>query len=163
MLDSECAQQQKRGDWARTCEFLTEKRFDISIKRRLWIDAICIDQEDTSERNAQVAIMSRIYSSAKRVIVWLGIEDRFTKLAIETMTLMNSTPMNDWKDWTWTASAYIDYSQTVYNPKIDKWIKETLPGFKALMALIDRSWFKRVWVIRKRHVLRAKYPDVVDL
>ncbi|OBS29629.1 hypothetical protein FPOA_03568 [Fusarium poae] len=38
----------------------------------LWIDSICINQSDTDERNAQVALMSRIYSEAKLVIVWLG-------------------------------------------------------------------------------------------
>ncbi|RGP77018.1 heterokaryon incompatibility -domain-containing [Fusarium longipes] len=38
----------------------------------LWIDSICINQSDTDERNAQVALMSRIYSQARLAIVWLG-------------------------------------------------------------------------------------------
>lgn len=38
----------------------------------LWIDALCIDQSSIKERNHQVALMGKIYSSAKLVIAWLG-------------------------------------------------------------------------------------------
>jgi hypothetical protein len=38
----------------------------------MWIDAICIDQEDLSERNAQVSIMGQIYQRAALVFAWLG-------------------------------------------------------------------------------------------
>lgn len=38
---------------------------------RLWIDAICINQEDLSERNFQVSIMGRIYRDASSVFAWL--------------------------------------------------------------------------------------------
>ena len=37
-----------------------------------WVDALCINQADVAERNAQVALMRRIYASAARVQVWLG-------------------------------------------------------------------------------------------
>lgn len=40
--------------------------------RTLWIDAICINQEDVSERNHQVGMMGHIYSFATSVRVWLG-------------------------------------------------------------------------------------------
>ncbi|KAH8716724.1 heterokaryon incompatibility protein-domain-containing protein, partial [Phaeosphaeriaceae sp. PMI808] len=38
----------------------------------LWVDALCINQEDTNERNQQVQMMARIYKSAQEVIAWLG-------------------------------------------------------------------------------------------
>lgn len=37
-----------------------------------WIDALCIDQQDTQERNHQVAWMVQVFSSAEVVYVWLG-------------------------------------------------------------------------------------------
>ncbi|KAI1419219.1 HET-domain-containing protein [Xylaria sp. FL1777] len=40
--------------------------------RTLWIDAICINQNDIKERNHQVRLMGRIYSTAKHVVAWLG-------------------------------------------------------------------------------------------
>lgn len=38
----------------------------------LWIDAICIDQDNILEKNHQVQQMGRIYSSSKLVLIWLG-------------------------------------------------------------------------------------------
>jgi hypothetical protein len=40
--------------------------------RTLWIDAICIDQSNTHERNHQVGMMSHIYKRAQEVVIWLG-------------------------------------------------------------------------------------------
>ncbi|PMD41766.1 hypothetical protein L207DRAFT_391609, partial [Hyaloscypha variabilis F] len=40
--------------------------------RLLWIDAICINQDDIPERNQQVNKMGSIYSKARRAVLWLG-------------------------------------------------------------------------------------------
>jgi len=40
--------------------------------RILWVDALCIDQENDQERNYQVTLMEMIYPRADRVVVWLG-------------------------------------------------------------------------------------------
>ncbi|KAK0616869.1 heterokaryon incompatibility protein-domain-containing protein [Immersiella caudata] len=37
-----------------------------------WIDAICINQQDISERSSQVQMMGQIYKSAHHVVGWLG-------------------------------------------------------------------------------------------
>lgn len=37
-----------------------------------WIDSICIDQDNTAEKNQQVALMGRIFQNAAQVLVWLG-------------------------------------------------------------------------------------------
>lgn len=44
-----------------------------SSARTLWVDALCINQDDTDERNEQVRHMLTIYQSAVRVVVWLGL------------------------------------------------------------------------------------------
>ena len=41
----------------------------------LWIDALCIDQRSTSEKNHQVAQMGKIFRQAHTVFVWLGRGD----------------------------------------------------------------------------------------
>jgi hypothetical protein len=43
--------------------------------KSLWIDVLCIDQENLSERNHQVQQMGEIYSHAQHVLAWLG-QDR---------------------------------------------------------------------------------------
>ena len=49
---------------------LLELREDVDTW--LWIDQICIAQSDTAERNHQVGMMSRIYSTSASLIAWLG-------------------------------------------------------------------------------------------
>lgn len=40
--------------------------------RPFWIDAVCINQSDTQERNAQVAVMGDIFKNSAWVFAWLG-------------------------------------------------------------------------------------------
>ena len=47
-----------------------EDKFDLSTP--FWIDALCIDQSNPSERIHQVAHMGNIYSKASAVHAWLG-------------------------------------------------------------------------------------------
>ncbi len=42
------------------------------LPRVIWIDSICINQSDQTERSKQVLLMERIYSQAFEVTVWLG-------------------------------------------------------------------------------------------
>jgi hypothetical protein len=41
----------------------------------LWVDAICINQDDIPERNVQTANMRAIYQGSESVAVWLGLEN----------------------------------------------------------------------------------------
>ncbi|KAI4173796.1 MAG: hypothetical protein LQ346_008354 [Caloplaca aetnensis] len=54
-------------------------------KRVLWIDAICVNQQNLEERGHQVQRMADIYRNAKQVIAWLGPEGDNSALAMETL------------------------------------------------------------------------------
>jgi hypothetical protein len=51
------------------------------IPRVLWVDKVCINQDDVNERSSQVRIMGAIYRDARKVLVWLGEEDQATENA----------------------------------------------------------------------------------
>jgi hypothetical protein len=44
-----------------------------AVPRHFWIDALCINQVDTTQRNHQVYAMGQTYSEARLVIAWLGV------------------------------------------------------------------------------------------
>ncbi|KAF2660329.1 heterokaryon incompatibility, partial [Lophiostoma macrostomum CBS 122681] len=41
-------------------------------KFTIWVDAICIKQENSEEKQKQIPLMSEIYSRAEYVYIWLG-------------------------------------------------------------------------------------------
>ncbi|KAI1350325.1 heterokaryon incompatibility protein-domain-containing protein [Xylaria sp. FL0043] len=43
-----------------------------SDTRRLWVDAVCINQQDEDEKGKQIPYMDVIYRGASTVLVWLG-------------------------------------------------------------------------------------------
>ena len=44
--------------------------------RVLWVDAVCINQNDEDEKSEQVSKMREIYGGATKVYAWLGEADR---------------------------------------------------------------------------------------
>lgn len=60
-------------------------------ERVMWIDAICINQQDTPERSAQVSFMSEIYAHARRVVVWIGPMQGQSERAIQFLRKMGRT------------------------------------------------------------------------
>jgi hypothetical protein len=52
-------------------------------ERTLWVDAICINQDNILERNEQVRQMGSIYEQATGVIVWLGRYSGNAQLAMD--------------------------------------------------------------------------------
>lgn len=57
----------------------------------LWIDQLCINQDDFDERSAQVAIMGQIFSKAKRLLIWLGPENEDTLLVKELLNVIEQS------------------------------------------------------------------------
>ncbi len=51
--------------------------------RLLWVDALCINQSDLDEREQQVRLMRQIYSSARKVLAWLGEASSNSDLAMD--------------------------------------------------------------------------------
>lgn len=52
--------------------FLKMFRSEAANNTLLWIDQVCIDQQNIAERGHQVKLMGEIYTKAVRAVVWLG-------------------------------------------------------------------------------------------
>jgi len=95
-----------------------------------WVDAISVNQRDDHERRHQVQQMAQIYSNARKVLVWLGLDqdgsgrnafDLARKLT--TGMLYREEIIQEW----WSRRAEIAF-------------------FKILTA---KKWFHRIWTMQE--------------
>jgi hypothetical protein len=105
----------------------------------IWIDALCINQDDVEERGKQVGRMRLIYQHAEEVIVWLGPECDGSPLA-----------------WQLIKDLYSCRGDSVAIANLIQ------PGrrvqFDALRTLFRRDYWWRIWVVQE--VACAKYATV---
>lgn len=104
----------------------------------LWIDALCINQEDVSERSQQVQLMGDIFSSAEQVIIWLGHERKNDQYAIDMIT----------------------------RDQIPDEANEFMYLMRVLKRVCLRPWFGRFWIVQelalaKRSPLLQFVPQTV--
>jgi hypothetical protein len=91
-----------------------------SIERILWVDAVCINQENKQEKEQQIQFMAKIYAQANRVVVWLGEEADNSDRALEEIRIVGGN----------------ESKRSSNNEMIQQ----------AIIALLDRPWFRRIWV-----------------
>jgi hypothetical protein len=123
---------------------------DAKEPRLIWADAICIDQSDMAERSRQVEIMQQIYTSAKRVIVWLGEESEQDSLAFNSLQKLK-TRVNWQRDLRFLVRLgwYRDKkSGRVFSGGAQKSILSDIE-YEHLINLLRRDWFRRTWVIQE--------------
>jgi hypothetical protein len=65
--------------------------------RTIWIDALCINQQDDTEKGSQVMIMKEIYQSASRTVLWLG-HGKNNPLSPQTLEMLGQTFTTDLRE-----------------------------------------------------------------
>jgi Heterokaryon incompatibility protein (HET) len=125
-----------------------------SKSRYIWADAICINQNDVKERNHQVGLMRRIFSSAARVLIWLGRDDN--GLSVSAYTTLRSVVNVAAKLKGTSKRAEILFKEHVWPTTIDKSSGqlETIPPatsscWDSVSHLFNLSWFWRIWCIQE--------------
>ncbi|KAH7083407.1 heterokaryon incompatibility protein-domain-containing protein [Paraphoma chrysanthemicola] len=100
-------------------------------ERYIWIDFLCINQEDDVEKSVQIPLMRSIYSKASSVVVWLG-----ESLAIENIVRhCNSN------------CGMIVEILTCSNHRVELWKR-----------ILNYAWFERTWV--RQEVFAAKRLNI---
>ena len=152
----DCARMRKRRKYAEVIEYLERPDINHIVgskprplspmdSQQFWIDAICINQDDIAERNAQVAIMSMIYTKSSGVFVWLGVDDESTMRAFEATHLPSQKGMDMWYNDVLNNHVMEDPETRVAKQGSD----EAALKYQAVVNLFRRSWFQRVWIIQE--------------
>ena len=104
------------------------------------MDAICIDQDDLVERDAQVKLMGSIYSKARQVLIWLGEGNEETDRDV-----LLSNEMVD------RLSFYRPGIQTqqMLTAIEDAIIDVPFEHLSAFARILRRQWFERIWIVQE--------------
>ncbi|KAI3337447.1 HET-domain-containing protein [Xylariaceae sp. AK1471] len=103
----------------RNCENALKRIRSPYNPRTIWIDAVCINQNDPDERGHQVRLMPQIYSRAQRVLVYVGEEADESCLCMDVLA-QGSVSSQRTNDFTIAAN-----------------------------HLLDRAYFSRAWVLQE--------------
>ena len=125
-------------------------------KRTMWIDAICVNQQDLGERSRQVKRMTDIYSKAARVVIWLGPERDHSTQALDLLSYLSSRVEVDWLGLS-MRSISVEASEAHWG-NIHTLLPYSASEFLWISSLLDRSWFERLWVWQE---VRAATRDAV--
>lgn len=108
----------------------------IKAGYKVWIDALCINQEDKVERAREVSRMHTIYKQARCVVIWVGVERDGSDKAMDLIrSLSNSCKAGN-----------------------DKLLGNRLRqnsgllghgSWRALSQLLDRPFWNRLWVLQE--------------
>ena len=119
--------------------------------RTLWVDAVCIDQNNNDEKIEQLPRMKDIYQHASRVVIWLGLADESTGRALELIRLAANclrqesgqslpqiypSPLEE-------PFSHERNRQWGFSPIAD------LDGWLPVESLFARSWFSRCWTFQE--------------
>ena len=136
-------------------------------QRILWVDALCINQEDDKDKETQVQRMGHIYSRARRVLIWLGEDVEETRGAIGSIKRLDS----------YFKALYPKRRITNLLPAFGTWttvLSDVFPTSKVpidfdwgpVLRLLECPWFLRTWIIQEavlgRRAIVISGTDAVD-
>ncbi|TDZ67640.1 Heterokaryon incompatibility protein 6, OR allele [Colletotrichum trifolii] len=109
------------------------------MSQSFWIDAICIDQENDSERGQQVNLMKDVFSAASFVIAWIGEPESQEGLPalFDYLKDLKHTPRNNRGD-------FLRNSKRRFAFEDARW-------------LVSRPYWSRIWIVQEFTLARELY------
>ncbi|UPK92639.1 hypothetical protein LCI18_003574 [Fusarium solani-melongenae] len=132
----------------------------------IWINAVCINQGNLYERSTQVAMMRGIYSSAKRVVVYLG-DGAYYRIPKDYTRKYPSVGVTFWNDarddallgrFAWFSFCTICLIRILSDLDRCRDVMESIAEgsdaskqdmFELLRSLINSRWWHRIWVVQE--------------
>ena len=121
---------------------IVKSRASSFDRKLVWIDSVCINQTDLSEKAIQIRKMPEIYSSATRTIMWLGNAPGawacISFLARHMKTFQRNPPGTDWK--------------ALFK------IGTTEAGWQEFLDFLDHPYWSRMWIVQE--IALSKSPII---
>jgi hypothetical protein len=115
----------------------------------LWVDAICIRQDDAAERASQVQMMGDIYAMAAEVIIWTGPDPLQVDDVLEVLRKVGPALVDE------DRSSPLPFGDPALQERIGV---ASLYSQKLLMFVLwleSCRWFERTWIIQECILARS--------
>jgi Heterokaryon incompatibility protein (HET) len=106
-----------------------------------WIDAVCINQKDDSEKSGQISLMREIYQRAVRIIIWLAPPENLRDAALVRGAVADDALFKDAGYVTGLGSTSMFMGD------------QENPIYREIGLLFSNPWFHRKWVIQELAVV----------
>ncbi|KAF4973369.1 hypothetical protein FSARC_347 [Fusarium sarcochroum] len=126
----------QRGVTVNLYHALLRLRYSKS-ERCLWVDALCIDQDNDFEKSHQVNLMKNIYSRTNRAILWLG------DFSDEPNAIANHIPCHI------ATAAFNLLESLAANHHIEGFSEDVDESISGLHRLLQLSWWHRAWTVQE--------------
>ncbi|KAI0908323.1 hypothetical protein F4823DRAFT_640312 [Ustulina deusta] len=118
--------------------------------RKVWIDAICINQCSLDERASQVAIMHHIYRRAAATWVWMGRPDEHSSAAMTYAATLDAKKLVGEFSYCQYGTSWPRFAEKSYffDPSFDLVVdvNQIRDLAVAIVSFLNRPWFSRVWI-----------------
>ena len=129
-----------------------------SGRRRLWVDAICIDQSyGSTEKGPQVSLMASIYRNTEECLVWLGTSSLTSDISIDLLAQLARTSSNHGFGLETIPQTFARPGRLPHDlvAALDKLARTTagklsqLTMNEHLSCFFGQSWFQRLWIVQE--------------
>jgi hypothetical protein len=114
--------------------------------RTLWIDSVCINQNDTNEKGHQVGMMCQIYTKTFRNLIWLGSCNPAIAKSINAMEAILQDIAVETRD-------YADFEELLFDENNETLYSEKLLSDNvdclAFLRILEFPWFSRLWIVQE--------------
>jgi hypothetical protein len=129
----------------------------LKLAKPLWIDAICVNQDDMDEKRHQVPMMAKIFEQAERVYMWLGPnlcssqgnQTADVNPSVRSIKEAKSFFRQLAKDVHFHDLSYFTRSNSTWveDSELNKASWSDLMG--SLSLVMDADWFTRMWIVQE--------------
>lgn len=116
----------------------------------LWVDSICINQEDTKEKVQQILLLPRVFQGATCTLAVLATDDKSYQ-AVEILLQIAALDLygSDFSTW----------PKKLIRPRAT-WVKNGMPDhdstiWRDVSCMFQRPWFRRAWIVQESIAART--------
>ncbi|CAN9191283.1 unnamed protein product [Alternaria alternata] len=123
----------------KNCANVLRQLAHFKTAKYYWVDAICIDQMNDTEKSYQVAMMGDIFSRADCVLSCVGMHEDDSKFMADTLRSFDTYLASHGK----SSAVFSDGSH-----------EDIVRLYEALDAFARRPYFWRIWILQELFVAR---------